>query len=222
MSRREPNWPSELRLSLLDESDGAAAGPATDSAVSAEPSGFGVPLRWCALLALVALVLAAASGSLLKARRGHTVTSTVLRYQHPAGVDLSGCPRGDECYPLTRSDAAVTAQLPSELAAATVLASSLLMDTTTGTTIGTLQVLTSAGLTLAVTARCIPGAAPVPARETEPIRTAGGGPIGLAFIRPGRHLGCSVALLVQVPAGMRVPIQSLRQLADELPDRLVN
>src|SRR4051794_25237838 len=100
MSRSEPNWPSELRLSLFDESDGTADGSAPDSSVSAEPSGFGIPVRWCVLLTLVALVLAAASGSLLKARRGHTVTSTVLRYQHPQGVDLSGCPRGDECYPL--------------------------------------------------------------------------------------------------------------------------
>jgi hypothetical protein len=226
MRRRQPNWASELRLSVFDETDGAADGSAPDGTVAGsvpdEPTGVPVPMRWCALLAALAVALAVAGGSLLNSRRDRTVTSTVVQYRYPAGVDLTGCPRGDACYPLTRSDQAVTAQLPSELVTATVLASSLLMDTTTETTIGTLQVLTADGLTMAVTARCIPGGAPVASRETEPTRPADGGPTELAFIRPGRLPGCSVALTAQVPVGMPVPTPRLRQLADELPQQLVN
>lgn len=225
MRRRKPDWASELRLSVFDKTDGAADeatpdGSVPDSvagSVPDEPTGFPVPVRWCALLAALALVLAATGGSLLNSRRDRTVTSTVVQYRYPAGVDVTGCPRGDTCYPLTRSDDAVIAQLPPELVRATMLASSLLMDTTTDTTIGTLQVLTADGLTMAVTARCIPGGAPVASRETEPTRPADGGPTELAFIRPGRLPGCSVALTAQVPAGRPVPTSWLRQLADELP-----
>jgi hypothetical protein len=178
-------------------------------------------MRWCALIAALALVLAVIGGGLLNARRDRTVTSTVVQYRYPDGVDVIGCPRGDVCQPLPEPGGGLTGLLPPSLARATVLVDSLLLDTSTSTTIRTVQVLVVGNLRLRVTSQCVPGAAPVPSRETEPTRTTGG-PTELAFIRPSRLPGCSVALAAQVPAGMPVPTQSLRQLADELPDRLVD
>jgi hypothetical protein len=214
---REPDWASELRFTLSEllADDLAVDEPPAD----VRPAGLGIPVRWCALLALVALGLAAVGGSLLNSRRDRTVTSIQVRYEHPNGVDLSGCPRGDLCMPLPAPEAALGGQLPAELARGTTLTGSLLLDTSTSTTIRTLQLLTTDGLTVLVTGQCIAGAAPVPARELPP---ATGGPSEVALVRPGRHAGCSVALLARVPAGKPVPIQLLRRLADELIPLLVN
>ncbi|MFL6164550.1 MAG: hypothetical protein ACJ74U_20325 [Jatrophihabitantaceae bacterium] len=210
----DPDWPSELRLSLSTEP--------TDADAARRPAGSGIPVRWCALLAVLALVAAAGGGSLLTTRRGRTMTSTLVRYQHPAGVDLTGCPRAGSCLPLPAPDAALNSQLPPELGSATVLIGSLLLDNASGTTVRTLQVLATGGVTLAVTGQCIAGAGPVPAHDTEPAPPVAGGPVEVALVRPGRRAGCSVALLARIPAGRPVPMRLLRQLADELPTRLVN
>jgi hypothetical protein len=230
MSGRGPDWTSEVRFTVSGlPADGLPADglPAEDllrnGLAADERPVVGVPVRWCALLALVALGLAAGGGALLNSRRDRTVTSTQVRYEHPNGVDLSGCPRGDVCMPLPAPEAALGRQLPPELARGTTLTGSLLLDTSTSTstTIRTLQVLSTAGLTVTVTGQCIAGAAPVPARELQsapggPARAAPDGPTEVALVRPGRHPGCSVALLAQVPAGKPVPVQLLRRLADEL------
>ena len=214
MTRREPDWPSELRLTVFD--DALDAAPEVD-----EPAGVGLPLRWCALLSALALVLAAAGGSLLNHRRDRTVSSTVVRYEHPGGSDLTGCPRDDVCQPLPMPDAALTGWLPRELAHATVLQSSLLLDSATSETIRTVQLLVVGELTMTVTGQCFLGAEPVPAQDTvtEP---GTGGPTVLMFVRPGKVAGCSAALIARIPAGKPVPTQLLRRIADELPAGLVS
>ena len=232
MSRDVRDWASRLRLSVSDEPYGSdeptggtelnpAAAKPDLPATGSRPAAGGVPLRWCLLSALLALALAAAGGSLVNARRGRTVTSTVVAYRQPHGVGLTGCPRGDVCQPLPQSDAELTDLLPPELAGATLLAGSLLLDSATSRTIRSLQVLTADGLSLLITGQCIAGADSMPARDTEPARSDDGSS-ELAFVRPGRVPGCSAALLARVPAGHPVPGQWLRQLADELPQRLVN
>lgn len=215
MTRREPDWVSELRV-YDDEAEPYAA-PVED-----ESAGDGLPLRWCALLTVLALAAAVSGGILLNDRRGTTVSSTVVRYEHPGGVDLTGCPRDDVCQPLPVPDGPLTAWLPPELAHATVLESSLLLDSSTSMTIRTLQLLTDGGLTMTVTGQCILGGAPVPARDTATEPTPGAGPVMVSLVRPGEQPGCSAALTVRVPADRAVPMQFLRQLADELPQRLVS
>ncbi len=230
MSRRKPDWVSEVRLTVYDgpaESDAADRDEPLEPAEPSEPApaeddrpaGTGLPLRWCALLAMVALVLALTGGGLLNERRARTVNSTVLRYDHPRGVDLAGCPRDDVCQPLP--DAALAGWLPPELAHATVLASSLLLDSTTSQTIHTMQLLAIDGLTLTVAGQCVLGAEPVPVRNTVTEAATGRGPTTVAFVRPGKVAGCSTALTVRVPPGKPVPMPFLRKLADELPQRLV-
>jgi hypothetical protein len=177
-------------------------------------------VRWCAALAVLALLLAAAGGSLLTVRRHRTVTSTVVGYRQPRGV-LTGCPREDVCQPLPQSDAELADLRPPELAGATLLAGSVLIDSATSATIRSVQLLTADGLTLLITGQCVAGAAPVPARDPAPVRSADGSTV-LALVRPGGQSGCSVSLEARVPAGRPLPGQLLRRLADELPQRLVN
>lgn len=216
---REPDWLSRLVSEGEDEIirvDPGEPDPAPD-----RPRAAGVPLRWCALLAVLALAAAGAAGGVLDARRSRTVTSTVVGYQHPHGVALTGCPWEDVCEPLPEPDAGLTSLLPPELAGAKLLAGNLMLDSSTDTTIRTLQMLTVNGLTLAVSGQCVAGASAVPSRDTEPIRAADGSS-ELALVRPGRQPGCSVALIARVPAGQPVPTERLRRLADELPQRLVD
>jgi hypothetical protein len=185
------------------------------------PRAGGIPVRWCALLAVLALGLAGAGGGLLDARRSRTVTSTVVGYQHPHGVALTGCPWEDVCEPLPQPDSGLTSLLPPELAGAKLLAGNLMLDSSDSSTIRTLQVLTADRLTLAVTSQCVAGAPAVPSRDTEPTRAADGS-TELALVRAGKQPGCSVALVARVPAGQPVPTERLRRLADELPQRLVD
>jgi hypothetical protein len=219
-------------MSELSGSDSAAGNedirfgeldPAPEHPAPDRPSANGVPLRWCALLAVLALGLAGAGGLLLDARRSRTVTSTVVGYQHPHGVALTGCPWEDVCEPLPQPDSGLTSLLPPELAGAKRLAGNLMLDSsdTHSSTIRTLQVLTDDRLTLAVASQCMAGAAAVPSRDTEPTQAADGS-TELALIRPGQQAGCSVALVARVPAGQPVPTDRLRRLADELPQRLVD
>jgi len=224
---REPDWVSRLRLSVTDEPDGEPTGTAQPSVTPAaepddepdRPEPRGLPVRWCALLAVLALGLAATGGSYLNARRSRTVTNTVVGYRQPRDV-FTGCPRGDVCQPLPSSDAVLADLRPPELAGATLLASSVLIDSDTSATIRSIQLLTSDGLTLTVTGQCIIGGSPVPGRATEPSLAADGS-IVLALVRPGTAPGCSVALVARVPNGRPVPGTLLRRLADELPQRLV-
>jgi hypothetical protein len=220
----DPDWTSEpydpaaaedeaIRLDVPD--------PAPDRPALDRPSANGIALRWCALLAVLALAAAGAGGFLLDARRSRTVTSTVVGYQHPHGVALTGCPWEDVCEPLPGSEAGLTGMLPPELAGAKLLAGNLMLDSSDSSTIRTLQVLTADRLTLAVASQCVAGAAAVPSRDTEPTRAADGS-TELALVRPGQQPGCSVALVVRVPAGQPVPSDRLRRLADELPQRLVD
>jgi len=227
MSRRKPDWVSEL--SVTDEPDGqpgrsaetaGEAEPSYEPTSPDEPAADGLAVGWCALLAVLALALAVAGGTLLNARRNRTVTNTVVGYRQPHGIGLTGCPRGDVCQPLPQSDAELAELRPPELAGATLLASSVLIDSATSATVRSVQLLAANGLTLTLTGQCVAGAAPVRARETEPGRSADGS-VELALVRPGRQPGCSVALVARVPAGQPLPGQLLRRIADELPTRLI-
>jgi len=213
------DWASRLRL-VPDGEEEAIRATEPDPAPD-RPNAHGIPVRWCALLAVLALGLAGAGGSLMNARRSSTVTHTVVGYQHPHGVGLTGCPREDVCQPLPEPALGLTSLLPPELAGATLLAGNLMLDSSNSGNIRTLQILTADGLTLAVTGQCVAGAAAVPARDTEPARAADGS-TELGLVRPGRQPGCSVALIARVPAGQPVPTERLRRLADELPQRLVD
>ncbi|HEU5270222.1 MAG TPA: hypothetical protein VFU36_09890 [Jatrophihabitans sp.] len=238
MSRREPDWLHHLPLSVTDESDddparnadpaGSTRNPdpeqadpeQADPANDDEPPARGLAVRWCALLAVLAVLLAAAGGSLLTVRRHRTVTSTVVGYRQPRGI-LTGCPREDVCQPLSESDAELADLRPPELAGATLLVGSVLIDSATSATIRSVQLLTADGLTLLLTGQCVIGGAPVPAMDTDPVRSADGSTV-LALVRPSRQPGCSASLVARVPAGRPLPDQLLRRLAEELPQRLVN
>jgi len=209
----QPNWVTD-DLSDEDEAIRLETQPTPE-----RPRADGVPLRWCALLAVLALGLAGAGGGLLDARRSRTVTSTVVGYQHPHGVALTGCPWEDVCEPLPEPDFGLTSLLLPELAGDKLLASNVMLDSADSSIIRTLRVLTVDRLTLAVTSQCVAGAAAVPSRNTEPTRAADGS-TELALVRPGKQPGCSVALVARVPAGQPVPTERLRRLADELPQRL--
>jgi hypothetical protein len=213
----EPDWATD---DLPDEGEDEAIWLESQPAPE-RPRADGVPLRWCALLAVLALGLAGAGGGLLDARRSRTVTSTVVGYQHPHGVALTGCPWEDVCEPLPEPDFGLTGLLLPELAGAKLLASNVMLDSADSSIIRTQRVLTVDRLTLAVTSQCVAGAAAVPSRNTEPTRAADGS-TELALVRPGKQPGCSVALTVRVPAGQPVPTERLRRLADELPQRLVD
>jgi hypothetical protein len=215
------DWVSRLRLVADGEDEAIRGGPAEPDPVLDRPAAHGIPVRWCALLAVLALGLAGAGGSLLNARRSHTVTTTVVGYQHPHGVGLTGCPREDVCQPLPEAAFGLTGLVPPELAGARILASTLMLDSSTSSNIRTLQILTADGLTLAITGQCVAGASAVPARDTVPDRAADGS-TELGLVRPGRQPGYSVALIARVPAGQPVPTERLRRLADELPQRLVD
>jgi hypothetical protein len=215
------DWVGRLRLVSDGEDDAIRVGPAGADQAPEGPRANGIPLRWCALLAVLALGLAGAGGGLLDASRSRTLTNTVVEYQHPHGVGLTGCPREDVCQPLPEPDVGLAGLLPPELAGAKLLAGNLMLDSSTSGNIRTLQILTADGLTLAVTSQCVAGATAVPARDTEPTRAADGS-TELGLVRPGRQPGCSVALIARVPASRPVPTERLRQLADELPQRLVD
>jgi len=210
----EPDWVTEPGSSDQDETIWLESEPGPE-----RPRANGVPLRWCALLAVLALGLAGAGGGLLDARRSRTVTNTVVGYLHPHGVALTGCPWEDVCEPLPEPD--LTGRLPPELAGAKLLAGDLMLDSSDSSDVRSLQVVTADRLTLAVTGQCVAGASAVPSRDTEPTQAADGS-TELALIRPGRQPGCSVALVVRVPAGQPVPTERLRRIADELPQRLVD
>lgn len=222
MTRGEPDWVDDIRLTVPD---GAEHGPRPPGA----PTGPAVPLRWCALLAAGALAVTAGAGAALQHRRDQSRTVTVVRYVHPDGVDLNGCPRGDNCVPLEGPGSALTDRLPPELRGARVLAETSLLDSGTSTTVRMIQVLAVGRLTVTVTAQCIAGAPAVPARDLassgdgspaiggSPAVGGSSAPVTAGFVRPGPQPGCSVAVLASAPTGTVLPTGALRRLADD-PD----
>jgi len=203
---RPDGQPEEIRLGLP-----GSAGDVTAPAAG----GPGVPVRWCALLAVLLLGVTAGAGALLRHRRQASRTVTTVTYLHPDGLDPAGCPRGDNCVP--QVGPGQPPRLPAALRGATLVTDSSLLDASTSRTIRTVQVLAAGRLTITVVAQCLAGALAVPARELPPEERSPAGAVAAGFVRPGRQPGCSLAVLASAPAGSALPLAALRQLADE-PD----
>jgi len=206
VSRRDRDWLDDIRLTVPDETGSPAPG---------RPAGPPLPARWAAALAVVALVAAGGAGALLKQRRGQVRTVSTVRYLYPRGVDLTGCPRGDNCVPLEGPGSALADRLPAALRGATVQAESSLFDASTSRTIRTEQVLAVGRLTVTVTAQCVAGAPAVRDRDLPPV--PGDGRATAAVVRAGRQPGCSVAVVADAPAGAALPLAAVRELAGD-PD----
>jgi len=171
------------------------------------PTGPGLPVRWCLLLAVLAVLAAAAGGGLLSYRRAQVRQVTEVRYRQSA-ADLTGCPQGDNCVPLAGPGEVLT--LPAGLAGAGLVTDSSLLDASSSRTIRTVQLYRRGPVAFEVIAQCVAGAGPVADSESTSATA-------FSVVRPGHRPGCSVAVQGQAPAGVPLPVAALRELAAD-PD----
>lgn len=158
------------------------------------------------LLALVASLAGFAEHSIIRAR---TVTQLVAVPLHPAAGD---CPTAVVCSagaPRARVLAAMQQSFPR---GRPVDASAIVQSDTGHPYREDVRRLTATGVAVEETARCLAGGAPVAARS--PGSTASLGPTTIVIVVPGAT-GCSVAVIVTVPAGVPVPLSQARVLADD-------
>jgi hypothetical protein len=205
--RRQPDWTSEVRLQVFYDDDPPA--PAADE-VATGAQRLPIPVRSCAVVAAVALIPASLCMAYLQYRQHQSTTVTQTSYRHPHGVDLTGCPRQDECVALPSVQVAITAALIKYLPTAVVQYQTLDYDPPGSLQYRTFQVATANRVVVTVTAQCILGAPPVTALTS---RVTTRGRADILLVRPARQAGCSVAVTARVPTGVSIPDGALTALA---------
>ncbi|MEP6853225.1 MAG: hypothetical protein ABJA87_11295 [bacterium] len=186
-------------------------GPKTDrSAVSA---GVRPSARWPLAAAVAVAVAVLVAGTLLWSGRPRNQVQTV-----PVTVAVStppqralDCPDGIECF-LGPAQPSTVALVRQDFPGARLRDGWRTILGTTGETVReTVRADTPSGLVITLQARCVPGGSPVAAST----RTSSdrGGRRQLLVVVPGDAGGCSVAVVVEGPAGTSLPEAAATALA---------
>jgi hypothetical protein len=202
MTDRHPSDEAQIEVAPTDAVAALAEQPAPPIAA------FGLRLaRLAAGVAVVALALAIVA----LAVRSRTITTTDHMPASVArGVDAAGCPIGGSCQATADPDPSLTELIERSVPSLSAIVSESVGDVPTTLTYRTTVVaLQRDGGTIAVSAQCVPRGAPVPPRD-DPLPAVG--PADAATVVPGER-GCSVAVVVHTPAGMPVPVEAARRIA---------
>lgn len=202
MTDRRP--PDEVEIEIAP-SDAVAPPPEhPQQPVAAFRDG---PARLAVVVAVVALVLAVVA---LAVRSRTDTTTEHLPAPVARGVDASGCPIGGSCEVSGDPDPPLTELIERSVPSLNAIVSESVGDVPTTLTYRTTVVaLQRGGGTITVYAQCVPRGTPVPPRA-DPLPAVG--PADAAIVVPGER-GCSVAVAVHTPAGMPVPLDAVRQIA---------
>jgi hypothetical protein len=157
-----------------------------------------------AVAALVAVVLALVAASAWSAAtRTRHVTTVVQRTAPAAAIAVADCPAEALCDSSAHARSQVVDRVRTEFGAVTIVSSEAIVASDSGKPYREfVQALTSSGVEVDVTTRCVVGGA-TPA-SSQPSAIPARGPAELAVV-VALAQNCSVAVVVIVPAGVPVP-----------------
>lgn len=206
-------WP-ELRVTDndIDAPDEVASSAELTPPIEKRPSAPGIPLRWCATAAVLALV-AAVGSALFVEHRGRTITTVSYQDSPVHTIDAGGCPHGDTCSPLQGLYGGLTEAIETHFPDAQSLFGNEMIDAGTDGVSRNIRIVqvSDSRITVAAVSQCRPDKSLPPSRDQGLTAT---GPTEVLVVRPTGP-GCSIAVLAEVPAGVAVPQAELIALAED-------
>lgn len=193
---------------MTSGSDVPAAGGNPQSTADAVSAQRASSSRWAWVTLVVSAIVVAGAVPVYRARSStRTVTTTVTASARPAPV--RGCNVGFEQCTVATVRPSTVAALRSHFARAVVL-DSYALSNAGRVDAEYVQARTSTRVLVSVQSRCAGGSASVPDRAYGD--AAAVGPARRVFVGGGRQ-GCSVAVVLDVPAGVAVPAVAASALA---------
>lgn len=170
--------------------------------------------RWPWIVLLVAVATIAVTLPLYRARTSNrTRTQVVTVTPRPAALPIRNCAVHDQNCRREAANGAVVDTVVRRFSGASVVDSYQLVDGSAArTVVRYIALVTSRAVHVAVEARCVPSAGTVPDREYGAL--SGAGPAHGVIVAGGPR-GCSVAVTLDVPAGVAIPVAVARATAHD-------